>query len=106
MKLNKTNMKNIKDVNSFLKTDCNDQSSFFEGNINADDVDYHGQIINVKKEIEREQKKLAIYTKIDQLNDMLKTLNDVIHDLNDIDVNTNGLQEIYYRLASNIKSLS
>lgn len=99
-------MKNIKQFDSFLKTDFNDQSSFFEGQLNADDVDYHGQIMNVKKEIEREQKKLRIYTKIDQLNDMLKTLHDVINDLNEIDVNTKGLQEIYYRLASNIKSLT
>jgi len=99
-------MKNIKEFDSFLKTDFNDQSSFFEGQLNADDVDYHGQIMNVKKEIEREQKKLRIYTKIDQLNDMLKTMHDVINDLNEIDVNTKGLQEIYYRLASNIKSLT
>lgn len=106
MKHNQKTMKNIKNVHSFLKTDSTDQSSFFEGNINHDDIDYHGQVINVKKEIEREQKKLTIYTKIDQLNDVLKTLNDVIHDLNEIEVNTKGLQEIYYRLASNIKSLT
>lgn len=99
-------MKNLKDVNSFLKTDSHDQSSFFEGNINYDDVDYHGQILNVKKEVEREQKKLTIFTKMDQLNDMLKTMNDVIHDLDQIGVNTKGLQEVYYRLAANIKSLT
>jgi hypothetical protein len=98
-------MKNLKNVGNFLKTDF-DQSSFFESQINADDVDYHGKIINVKKDIEREQKKLTIFTKIDQLNDVLKTINDVIHDLEDIGVNTKGLQEIYYKLSANIKSLT
>ena len=99
-------MKNIKKLDSFLKTDFDDQSSFFEGQLNADDVDYHGQIMNVKKEIEREQKKLRIYTKIDQLNDVLKTLHEVINDLDEININTKGLQEVYYSLASNIKSLT
>jgi CRISPR/Cas system-associated endoribonuclease Cas2 len=99
-------MKNIKNVNQFLKTDFNNQSSFFEGQLNADDVDFHGQIINVKRDIEREQKKLTIYSKIDQLNDVLKTLNDVIHDLDQIDINTDSLQDVYYKLASGIKSLT
>ena len=99
-------MKHVQKIDSFLKADHNDQSSFFEGHINADDIDYHGQILNVKKEIEREQKKLTIFTKIDQLNDMLKTLNDVIKGLDEMEVNTNALQETYYRLASAVKSLS
>jgi acyl carrier protein phosphodiesterase len=62
--------------------------------------------MNVKKEVEREQKKLTIFTKMDQLNDVLKTMNDVIHDLDEIGVSTKGLQEVYYRLAANIKSLT
>jgi len=99
-------MRNIKKINEFLKTDPENQSSFFEGQLNADDVDFHGKIINVKRDIEREQKKLTIYSKIDQLNDVLKTLNDVIKDLDQIDVNTKGLQDVYYKLASGIKSIS
>lgn len=99
-------MKNINKIDSYLKTDSRNQSSFFESQINADDVDYHGKVISIKKEIEREQKKLTIFTKIDQLNDMLKTLNDVIHDLDEIEVNTSGLQDIYYKMSSAVKSLT
>lgn len=99
-------MKKIKNIKSFLKTGRKGQSSFFESQINYDDVDYHGKIMNVKQDIEREQKKLRVFTKIDQLNDMLRTLNDVIQDLDEIGVNTKGLQDIYYKLASSVKSLS
>lgn len=99
-------MKNIKSFQSFLETDPTDQSPFFESNINADDLDYHGKIINVKKEIEREQKKLTLYTKIDQLNDAMRTIYDVIKDLDEMDINTKPLGDVYYSLASCVKSLS
>lgn len=98
-------MKNIDSINKFLKTDSSNQSSFFESQINADDIDYHGQIINIKKDIEREQKKLLIFTKVDQLNDMLKTLSIVIEDLNKMGIKTKGLEDIYYKLAASVKSL-
>jgi hypothetical protein len=98
-------MKNLNDINDFLKTDSSNQSSFFESQINADDVDYHGRIINIKKDIEREQKKLTILSKVDQLNDTLKSLLSVIEELDDINVKTQGLREVYYKLSSAIKSL-
>ncbi len=99
-------MKKIKNIESFLKTGLEDQSSFFENQVNYDDVDYHGKITNIKKDIEREQKKLRIFTKIDQLNDILRTLNDIIQDLDEAGVNTKGIQKIYYSLAASIKSLT
>jgi hypothetical protein len=99
-------MKEIKNMESFLKTGRKDQSSFFEAQINYDDVDYHGKITSIKKDIEREQKKFRLFTKVDQLNDILRSLNDVIQDLDEINVNTKGLQDTYYKLATNIKSLT
>ena len=99
-------MHNLEKITTFLKTDSSNQSSFFESQINADDVDYHGQIINVKKDIEREQKKMSIYTKVDQLNDVMKTLSIVIKDLDDLGIKTDGFQEAYYKLASSIKSIT
>lgn len=106
MKINPNEMSKIKRIDDFLKTDFSDQSSFFEGELSADDVDYHGRVINIKKEVEREQKKLIILTKVDQLNDMLRSMHGIIEDLNDVDVDTKGLQDLYYRLASMTKSLS
>lgn len=99
-------MSKLKKIQEFLKTDASNQSSFFEGQINADDVDYHGKVINIKKEVEREQKKLIILTKVDQLNDMLRSMHGIIEDLNEINVDTKGLQDMYYRLASMTKSLT
>lgn len=99
-------MSRIITIEEFLKTDASNQSSFFEGQLNADDIDFHGKVINIKKEVEREQKKLTILTKIDQLNDMLRSMHGIIEDLNEIDVDTKALQDLYYRLASITKSLT
>lgn len=99
-------MKRIRTIEEFLKTDLSNQSSFFEGQMSADDVDFHGKVINIKKEVEREQKKLTILTKIDQLNDMLRSMHGIIEDLNEIEVDTKGLQDMYYKLASITKSLT
>jgi hypothetical protein len=98
-------MKNIDNIHEFLKTDSSNQSSFFESQINADDIDYHGKIASIKKDVEREQKKLVVLTKVDELNDMLKSLMNVIEDLNETGIKTHGLQDVYYKLASVIKSL-
>lgn len=98
-------MKNLHDIHTFLKTD-NDQSSFFESHLNADDVDYHGQILNIKKDIENEQGKLALMTKVDHLNNIMKSINDVINGLNELNINTKGLQDVYYKIAAIAKSLS
>lgn len=99
-------MKKLKNIESFLETGRKDQSPFFENQVNYDDVDYHGKISSLKKDIEREQKKLQVFTKIDQLHEVLRTINDVIQDLDEVGINTKQLQKVYYNLASTIKSLT
>jgi hypothetical protein len=98
-------MKNLQSIDKFMKTDYNDQSSFFENNLSYDDIDYHGRIAGIRKDVEREQKKFVILSKIDQMNDLLQTLKIVIADLDSVGVNTKSMQDVYYRLSSVLKSL-
>jgi len=99
-------MKNLEKIENFMKTDLNNQSSFFEGNLNYDDIDYHGRVAGIRQDVEREQKKFIILSKIDQLNDLIKTLRIVIDDLHQVGVKTESLQDVYYKLSSSLKSLT
>lgn len=99
-------MKNIQPITNFTKTDSADQSSFFESDLSHDDIDYHGRIAGMKQDVEREQKKFIILSKVDQLNDVLATIKIVVDDLHSVGVNTKSLQDIYYKLSSALKSLT
>lgn len=99
-------MKNLQPIDNFTKTDSTDQSSFFESDLSHDDVDYHGRVAGMRQDVEREQKKFIILSKVDQLNDVLATMKIVIDDLHNVGVKTKSLQDIYYKLSSALKSLT
>lgn len=87
-------MNNIKKLKAFL-----------ESSLNYDDVDYHGIIMKAKKTQDREQRKLELLTKIEQLDEILRSIGLIIQDLDGMEINTERLQKLYYELASIIKSI-
>lgn len=87
-------MNNIKKLKAFL-----------ESSLNYDDVDYHGIIMKAKKVQDREQRKLELMTKLEQLDEIMRSVGLIIQDLDEMEINTDRLQKVYYELASIIKSI-
>lgn len=88
-------MKNIKKIDIFL-----------EGQLNYDDVDYHGIMLKAKENQERESRKLDLMTTVDQMKEILHSLGLISQDLDNLEIDTKRLNKLYYELASIIKTIS